>query len=295
MLVHEQYRLVILKQAVTMTRGGDETIGWQTNRTMLNVLLSEAGLDGSGRAPEDALLQLRNQKRIALHKVLSTPPHLGYYLDDFSAYSSASIFFSGPFNIRVLPEGTAYLSELEGKQAADLRSSRMVKLQRFDVGSHVLVGREFRLGQVTQVADKPSQQGYIHIVKTERGEEHVVGGDLQLVPEPMTNSPRRPPSFGDIHVHGPNSRVNVNSTDNSTNTVLSHDLFVEMRQTAQKIGDDNTRIEIIGSIDDLEKAQGQGGWVNAYQRFVAVAADHMTLFGPFLSPLMQIAMQHFPK
>jgi len=54
MLIHEQYHLAILKEAVMRTRGGEETLGWQTHRGMLGVLLSDAGLDGTGRAPDDA-------------------------------------------------------------------------------------------------------------------------------------------------------------------------------------------------------------------------------------------------
>jgi hypothetical protein len=108
----------------------------------------------------------------------------------------------------------------------------------------------------------------------------------------VTNSDRRPVTgFGDIHFHGDNSRLNVNSHDNSTNIVSerNQNLFMEMRHTAQKIGDEYTRNEIIGSIDELEKAQGQRGWTHAYERFIGLAAAHITLFTPFLSKLMHIA------
>jgi hypothetical protein len=297
MLTHEQYHLAILKEAVTRTRGGEETLGWETHRGTLNTLLSTAGLDSTGRAPDDALLLLRNQKKIALQKIVFGPPHRTYRIADFSEYPNARQFFSGPFNVRVLPEGIAYLSELEGKKAAGLESAEMAKRmqpkKRFAVGTDVLVGMGARPGQVTFLDDRPSTLGeYVHKVKTESGEETVLGCELDLVPEPVTNSHRRPVAgFGNVHFYGDNSRVNVNSNDNSTNTVShrNESLFMEMRQTAQKIGDENTRNEVISSIEELERTQGQSGWTHAYERFVGLVADHITIFAPFLPKLMHIA------
>ena len=298
MLEHECYHLVILREAVARTRDGEETLGWQTNRGMLNTVLSNAGLKNIGRAADDALLLMRTQNKIILQKVLFSPPHLTYALANFSEYRSASDFFSGPFNIRVLPEGTAYLSELEGKRLADLESTEMAKRleprNRFAVGTDVLVGIGARPGRVTYLADRPSTMGeYLHKILTERGEEAALGCDLELVPEAVTNADRRPVTGfrGDIHFHGHNSRMNVNSTDNSMNTVSERNknLFMEMRQTAEKIGDETRRTEIMNSIDELEKTQGQDGWAHAYEKFVGLLADHITLFGPFLSKLMHIA------
>lgn len=297
MLNHEQYHFAILKEAVMKTRGGDETLGWNTHRGTLTALLTAAGLDGTGRSAEDALLLLRKQNKIVLQKVLSAPPpHLTYRIAEFSEFSSANEFFSGPFNIRVLPEGTAYLSELEGRRLADLESTEMAKRmskKRFAVGTDVLVGMGARPGRVTYLDDRPSTLGeYVHKVETEHGEETVLGCELELVPEPVTNNQRRPVTrFGNVHFHGDNSRLNVNTIDNSTNTVSqrNQNLFVEMRQTAEKIGDENTRNKIINSIDELEKTQGQGEWTHAYERFVSLLADHITLFAPFLPKLMHIA------
>src|SRR5690349_21199200 len=185
MLEHKRYHYVILKETVARTRGGEETIGWQTNRTTLGVLLTDAGLDAIGRAPEDALLQLREQFKITLHKfIYAPPPHLTYWLADLSEFRNASEFFSGPFNVRVLPGGTAYLSELEGERLADLESAQMAKRtyqrNRFAVGTRVLVSMGLRPAVVKQVDDRPSTMGeYVHTVETERGEERVVGCDME--------------------------------------------------------------------------------------------------------------------
>jgi hypothetical protein len=297
MLEHERYRHVILREAVALTRVGEERLGWQTSRGTLGALLSRAGLDATGRAMEDTLILMRNQKKIVLQKVLCTPASLTYDLADFSQYQNPRDFFGSPFNIVVLPEGTAYLSELEGKNRSALESPEMTnrpdKRKRFAVGARVLVGIGARPGRVTNLADRPSTMGeYVHKVQTDRGEETVLGCDLELVPEAITNEQTRAVAgFRDVHFHGHNSRLNVNSTDRSANSVSERNkhLFMEMRQTAQKIGDDNARNEIVNSIDELEKSEGQGGWTLAYERFVGLLADHITLFAPFLPQLMHIA------
>jgi hypothetical protein len=301
MLPYEECHLVMLRSAVKLTHSSNEAIGWETNRTTLANILSAAGLDRMGRAAEDALLLLRNQGKIALQKIICDPPPnptLTYRIAGISEPSSASQFFSGPFNIRVLPEGAAYLDELEAKKRAEVESAEMAnrvqRKKRFAVGAHVLVGVLQRPGRVTYLADRPSTLGeYVHKVETGHGEETVLGCDMELVPEPITNGGHGRPvaGFRDVHLHGDNSRLNVNSTDNSTNVISQRNqsLFVEMRQTARQIGDEGVRDEIIGSIDELEKTQGQGGWTHAYERFVQLAAAHMTLFAPFLPALMHIA------
>jgi hypothetical protein len=297
MLEHERCHYVILKEAVSMTRGGEETLGWQTNRATLGILLTNAGMDGNGRAWEDALLLMRKQNKVMLHKILFAPPHRTYALADFCEYRNASEFFSAPFNIRVLPEGTAYLSELDGKMRAELESAQMAKRtqqkKRFAVGTHVLIGMGQLPGVVKQLDDRPSTLGeYAHTVETEHGQRRVLGCEMEVVPEPITNADRRPVAgFRDVHMYGHNSRLNLNSTDNSTNTVLERNknFFADMRQSAQQIENESTRNEVVKSIDELEKNQGQGGWTHAYEKFIGLVADHMTIFLPFLPKLMHIA------
>jgi hypothetical protein len=262
-------------------------------------VIATAGLNASGRAPIDALLLMRGQKKIVLQKILYTPPpRLGFVIVDFSEYSTEREFFNGPFNIRVLPEGTAYLSELEGKARADLESaqmkqSKMSPKKRFAVGTRVLVGIAQKPGTIISLADQPSVMGeYVHEVRTEHGEQKALGCDLELVPEAITNTDTRPiAGFGDVHFHGHNSRLNVNTTDNSTNVASERNqgLFLEMREAAKTITDESKRDEIIRHIGELEKTQGQGSFLHAYERFVAVLADHVTLFTPFLPALMHIA------
>jgi hypothetical protein len=90
-----------------------------------------------------------------------------------------------------------------------------------------------------------------------------------------------------IHMHGPNARINVNSTDNSTNiaSVSNEQLFVRLRETANTIVDESHRAQILARLDDLEYAKEPNGFVSAYQGFIASVADYMTIFSPFIPAL----------
>jgi hypothetical protein len=90
-----------------------------------------------------------------------------------------------------------------------------------------------------------------------------------------------------IHMHGPNARINVNSTDNSTNiaSVSNEQLFVRLRETAKTIADESQRAQILARLDDLERAKESGGFVSAYQSFIGSVADYMTIFSPFIPAL----------
>jgi hypothetical protein len=90
-----------------------------------------------------------------------------------------------------------------------------------------------------------------------------------------------------INIHGPNARFNMNSTDNSTNiaSVSNEQLFVRLRETASGIADESQRSKIIAPLDDLERSKELGGFLSAYQDFIAPVADYMTIFSPFIPPL----------
>ena len=91
-----------------------------------------------------------------------------------------------------------------------------------------------------------------------------------------------------IHILGPNARVNTNSTDNSVNVVTADQLFVEMREAAGAIESKSERAAILVKLGQLQQAQGPGGFLAAYQKFITAVADHMTIFAPFLPALTQM-------
>lgn len=91
------------------------------------------------------------------------------------------------------------------------------------------------------------------------------------------------------NVSGPNARVNINTEDNSNNLAMTsqtHTVFKELRKAADEADlQSETLEEIKAAIRKMEDAQGSAGFVEEYQVFMAAAANHMTIFAPFLPAL----------
>ncbi|KMY50536.1 hypothetical protein [Peribacillus loiseleuriae] len=93
------------------------------------------------------------------------------------------------------------------------------------------------------------------------------------------------------NVHGSNARINVHSVDNSTNIVntTSQHLFDELRNVLQNnIADSTQRTVIIDAVNNLEESQNTPRFMDAYQRFISLAVDHMQLITPFIPVLTQM-------
>lgn len=89
---------------------------------------------------------------------------------------------------------------------------------------------------------------------------------------------------------GNNSRINIQSHDQSTNIVDvgSQELFQSLKEIAATIEDLNARQTLCAKIEELNAAQGKSDFIGRYQEFVALAANHMTIFAPFLPALAQM-------
>jgi hypothetical protein len=92
------------------------------------------------------------------------------------------------------------------------------------------------------------------------------------------------------HLYGPNSRVNNQSTDNSTNvsTVTGEQLFVQLREAIRALPDAIERAEILAKLDALEAAKGFTTFSEKYQSFIAAAANHINILAPFIPALTQM-------
>jgi hypothetical protein len=93
------------------------------------------------------------------------------------------------------------------------------------------------------------------------------------------------------NVYGPNARVNVQSTDHSTNisTVTSEQLFSQIRKTlAESALPDSEKSHSLAMLDELEKAKSTSGFLEKYQSFIAAAANHMALLTPFIPALSKM-------
>lgn len=161
--------------------------------------------------------------------------------------------------------------------------------KRFAIGTPVRVVMPGIDGIVIQVDEERSALSeYWHTVQTKSGERREPGSILESIPPPIgVPTPRSGKLAENIHFHGPNARLNVDSIDNSANTVsISKDrVFVELREQAKFITDEATRANILARIDALESTHGTGGFLAAYQSFMATASNHITVFG-FLLPVL---------
>lgn len=89
-----------------------------------------------------------------------------------------------------------------------------------------------------------------------------------------------------VNVHGPNARVNIDSTDNSTNIVHQGVSFSELRKAIESgVSDGVERTAILQRLSDLEAATDHESGATRYQVFIAAAANHMTIIGPYLPAL----------
>jgi hypothetical protein len=93
----------------------------------------------------------------------------------------------------------------------------------------------------------------------------------------------------DIHVSGSNSRVNIASTDQSLNTVVSGGVFNEIRRALEgQIQDEGAREQLKNLLSELEAARDQKSFISGYQAFIASAANHITIIAPFLPALTEL-------
>ena len=92
---------------------------------------------------------------------------------------------------------------------------------------------------------------------------------------------------------GPNTRVNIQSSDSSTNVVSGESavLFDNLREAIQKSSLDSTvERQLIQNVKAMQSAVGTKTFGERYKEFIAVAADHMTLVAPFLPALKQLLL-----
>lgn len=92
--------------------------------------------------------------------------------------------------------------------------------------------------------------------------------------------------YYNITVSGENARVNIGSTDNSTNVVNNSGVFADLINAIEG-GVENVeqKAVLVEAVKDMEKAKGTGGFAASYAKFMGLAADHIGVVTPFLAPL----------
>jgi hypothetical protein len=108
---------------------------------------------------------------------------------------------------------------------------------------------------------------------------------------------RLPLSGSNTHVtvSGPNARVNLHSVDSSTNIVSqTHNDEAVFRELLSALRDSVTSTEQLAQLEQqiqsLQATSGTPAYNKAYADFVQLAANWMTIVGPFLPVLTQRLM-----
>jgi hypothetical protein len=93
----------------------------------------------------------------------------------------------------------------------------------------------------------------------------------------------------EFHLSGPNSRVTF-GTDASVNVVTAEQLFSNLRAVAEReVGEAALQTALIQAINGMQNAQkSQPAMAKAYSEFMALAANHATVFAPFFPALAEL-------
>ncbi|RKD94140.1 hypothetical protein [Marinifilum flexuosum] len=91
------------------------------------------------------------------------------------------------------------------------------------------------------------------------------------------------------NVNGINSRVNINSIDNSSNIYNDPSLlFEEIKQTLESIAEKEIQETSLQLLEDLKNTHNTPDFIGNYQKFISTLANHMTIIAPFIPALTQL-------
>jgi hypothetical protein len=93
------------------------------------------------------------------------------------------------------------------------------------------------------------------------------------------------------NVHGPNARVNLQSVDSSSNiaTIGETELFDKIRAAIEAGAFGLQRDQMMSAVTELQTSAGTGSFPDKFQKLLSVSANAMTVLGPFLPALGQLA------
>lgn len=85
-------------------------------------------------------------------------------------------------------------------------------------------------------------------------------------------------------------KVNINSTDNSTNiSVESSPIFNGLIEAISKSSiEANEKSQILAKVEAMKQAEGSSGFLQKYKDFMQNAANHMTVISPFIPALTSL-------
>ncbi|WP_454709537.1 hypothetical protein [Delftia acidovorans] len=89
------------------------------------------------------------------------------------------------------------------------------------------------------------------------------------------------------HISG---KVNINSTDNSTNiNIDSSSIFGGLSNAINSAPiEEVQKAQLLAKVEELRQAEGTGGFLQKYKDFMQNAANHMTVISPFIPALTSL-------
>jgi hypothetical protein len=91
------------------------------------------------------------------------------------------------------------------------------------------------------------------------------------------------------HASGPNSRINISSTDNSQNHYSDPDfLFNELKLVLDGIIDGEIKEKSLQLLEELNRSKRTTSYLQNYQDFISLMANHITVIAPFIPALTQL-------
>lgn len=170
---------------------------------------------------------------------------------------------------------------LAGEIINDLRELHGKLAQNFKKAVQAGIVSQFDMGKPQILENAISEHAPFHLnhYKTELDRKRL--GKQSLATSVVTNI---------YHLDGPNSRVNVNSTDASVNsvTVTEVELFQDIRAKLMDLPEGGERDEILAKLQALEESKEQPSFGKRYTEFIAAAANHITVIAPFLPALTEL-------
>ena len=87
-----------------------------------------------------------------------------------------------------------------------------------------------------------------------------------------------------------NGKVNINSTDNSTNiSIDSSSIFGSLSNAINNAPiEEKQKVQLMAKVEELKQAEGTGGYIQKYKEFMQNAANHMTVISPFIPALTSL-------
>lgn len=92
------------------------------------------------------------------------------------------------------------------------------------------------------------------------------------------------------NLYGSQSRVNINSQDHSTN-IIQKDLvgiFDDLKNTISSHIPTEDAEALLQTVREMENTVGKKSFIQAYQDFIELAANHATVLAPFLPALAHL-------